>query len=281
MHTCLVLELMGEPLVSFCGRFDNKWLPDYLTRRCLRQLIHALDYAHGVGFIHCDIKYDNILVKIRDHSLIEQYIADFRARTPPQDRTERAYKPIASLPLRRYYFNRVQACDPLGFDFVLADWGLSSIGALKNKLIQAASHRAPEVVLEAGYDDTTDWWNLGVVALHMFRHRILFCHSRPEADYSVREHLAEMVHHAGPIPRELLERGNPRIVQRYLKADGTVRGAPDVRREPLEWTTYLAGLEETDRMQFASFLRVMLAINPGDRGSAEDMLRHPWMNLEP
>jgi serine/threonine protein kinase len=51
-HVCLVFELMGERLRTFRQRFQDNRLPYDAMRRLTRQLVLALDYAHGKDVMH-------------------------------------------------------------------------------------------------------------------------------------------------------------------------------------------------------------------------------------
>ncbi|KAE9965202.1 hypothetical protein BLS_007774 [Venturia inaequalis] len=65
-HYCLVLEVMGETLYSFAGRFPDRKLPVVLVKRFVKQLLDALELAHERGVVHTDVKPDNIMLPLMD-----------------------------------------------------------------------------------------------------------------------------------------------------------------------------------------------------------------------
>jgi serine/threonine-protein kinase SRPK3 len=51
-HVCLVFEVMAETLVNFGRFFEGDGIPSKFMKRFVKQLLLALDYAHGLGVIH-------------------------------------------------------------------------------------------------------------------------------------------------------------------------------------------------------------------------------------
>ncbi|OGM43953.1 CMGC protein kinase [Aspergillus bombycis] len=279
IHVCLVFELMGETLRSFGAWFAESRLPNSVMRRFTIQLLLVLDFAHEHNVIHTDIKPDNIFVKFRDPSLIESgYLAD--VAIPQQDRSEEEYSVVPSTSLRHYYFNEANSRHPTEFGIALGDWGVSSWADRHLcDMIQPVALRSPEVLIKAPWDVSTDFWNLGAVVLEIFQAVRMFSGSvPPDGHYELKEHLAEIVDLFGPFPNELLERGNTSLVQTLFDDDGRIKDAPPMDRSGLASEAFMPGLDQEVRDEFASFLHAMMKINPTDRVSAEDLLRHPWLD---
>ncbi|KAI1837659.1 hypothetical protein DTO006G1_3137 [Penicillium roqueforti] len=277
-HVCLVFELMGETLRSFGAWFIESRLPNSVMRRFTIQLLLALDFAHEHHVIHTDIKPDNIFVKFRDFSLIESgYLAE--VAIPKQNRSEEQYSVIPSIPLRRYYFNETDNTRVAEFDIALGDWGVSSWEDRHlSEIIQPVALRSPEVLIQAPWDASTDWWNLGCVVFEVFRAVRMFSGSAPpDGHYELKEHLREIVDLFGPFPKELLGRGNKDIVQDIFDDNGRIKNSLPMNRPGLASEAFLPGLDQGVRDEFVSFLHAMMKINPTDRISAEDLLRHPWL----
>jgi serine/threonine-protein kinase SRPK3 len=52
-HLCLVLQLMGQTVLSLQQCFPNKQLPVDIGRQIAEQILHALDWLHySCGIIH-------------------------------------------------------------------------------------------------------------------------------------------------------------------------------------------------------------------------------------
>ena len=139
--------------------------------------------------------------------------------------------------------------------------------------------RSPEVLIQAPWDASTDFWNLGAVVLEVFQAVRMFSGSvPPDGHYELKEHLAEIVDLFGPFPNELLEKGSESLVQNLFDGDGRIKDAPPMDRPGLASEAFMPGLDQELRDEFASFLHAMMKINPADRVLAEDLLRHPWLD---
>ncbi|KAI1747774.1 serine/threonine protein kinase [Xylaria castorea] len=276
-HVCLVFQVYGETLGTFGTLFRESMIPTGLMRRFAIQLLLALDYAHYYGVIHTDIQPDNIFVKFRDYSLVESVYLK-KLPVPHQDRGERQYNAIPSQPLQSSYFN--ESHNILEFDIALGDWGVSSFADKHlTENIQPVALRAPEVLIRAPWDAKTDLWNLGAVILELYRAVRMFSGQvEPDGHYEAREHLAEIVDLFGPFPKALLERGNQEIVREIFDEEGKVKDMPPMGRPPLDSEAFVPGLDQDSRETFVSFLRAMMKIDPAERLSPEDYLRHPWLS---
>ncbi|MFN8386504.1 MAG: bifunctional serine/threonine-protein kinase/formylglycine-generating enzyme family protein [Anaerolineales bacterium] len=151
-HPYIVMEyLKGPTLASYLrdlhGR--NERIQPHQVARLLKALTASLDYAHGQGVIHRDIKPGNILL----------------------------HKKVGDIPLDRPLTNDVEA--------ILTDFGLVRIA---NSASQTASgmvsgtpaYMSPEQARGDAIDHRTDIYSLGIVLYEMLAGRVPF-----EADSSL------------------------------------------------------------------------------------------------
>jgi serine/threonine-protein kinase SRPK3 len=99
----------------------------------------------------------------------------------------------------------------------------------------------------------------------------------PDGSYQVKEHLAEMVDLFGPFAKSLLGKGDQELVQKLFDEDGKIKDAPPMNRPGLASDAFTPGLDEEIRTHFVSFLYAMMKLNPEERLSTEDLLRHPYL----
>ncbi|ETR96750.1 kinase-like protein [Trichoderma reesei RUT C-30] len=279
-HVCLIFELMGETLCSFGTLFRENMIPGSVMRKFTIQLLVALDFAHDHNIIHTDIKPDNIFVKFRDYSRIES--GYLQQRIPYQDRQETKYRPIPHSPLGHFYFDEANT-RLIDFDVTLGDWGVSSwIDRHLCEVIQPVALRSPEVLIGAPWDASTDWWNLGAVVLEVYRAvRMFDGRIAPDGRYDVREHLAEIVDLFGPFPKSLLDRGNQDLVRGIFDDEGRVKDQEPFNRPGLASEAFMPGLSQEQRDDCASFLKLLMKIDPTERPSTVDLLRHRWLAALP
>lgn len=188
------------------------------------------------------MKPNNIFVKIRDYSFIESgYLKEIPI--PHQNREEAEYRPVPSQPLRWFYFD-CNARASAEFDITLGDWGISS-WTTKHliEIIQPVALRAPEVIIGAPWDASTDWWNFGAVLLEVFRAvRMFDGRIPPDGHYEPREHLIEIIDLFGPFPKKLLEKGNQDFVRDLFDDEGGIKDAEPLNRAGLMSEAFTPGM---------------------------------------
>ncbi|PWY87447.1 putative serine-threonine protein kinase [Aspergillus heteromorphus CBS 117.55] len=260
-HVCLVMEVLAEDLRRFSFFFKDARIPDTILKSITRQLLKALEYAHSCGVIHTDIKSDNIMVKVRDYSVIERWLKA-KETNPDAD--------LGTLNLDRPYWL-------WGVQVVICDWGLASwVDQHLTENIQPRIIRAPEALLKAPWSTEVDIWSVGVMLPEFFDCHQMFNGRTVNGEYNMRYHLAEMDAVLGPFPHRLLSRADKQLVKRFFDEKGRLQGAVDGPRARLDvWVGRELNQENTDLL---SMLWAMLRINPEDRLPAGALLNARWLH---
>lgn len=117
--------------------------------------------------------------------------------------------------------------------------------------------------------------------LEVFRCVRMFDGRSPsDGHYELKQHLRETIAYFGPFPQGLLQKGDAELVATYFDDSGHIRGSPALELPSLESDDYMDDLDQEDRKNFVSFLRALMKIDPQDRLSTMDLLRHPWLGIE-
>ncbi|KGO75567.1 hypothetical protein PITC_098500 [Penicillium italicum] len=257
-HLCLVLEPMAENMKDFCFFFEDIKIPNSVLKRITKQLLSALDYAHSLGIIHTDIKQDNILIRIRDKSIIEKHL----------------HRPQSSL-------GELNFDDPSEFsqvEVILSDWGTASWESLHlTEFIQPRLLRAPEVLLQAPWGKEVDIWNLGALlpelidTVQMFSGRARVT----GGDYRIKHHIEEVYALLGPFPSYLLAEGNQEIVRKIFNENLQIRDP--IERPPAKLEKWIKCLCGEEKERFLLLLRSMLTIDPKNRKTAQLLQNEEWL----
>ncbi|KAL0230504.1 hypothetical protein PCE1_004063 [Barthelona sp. PCE] len=247
-------------------------------REVARNMIEAIQALSSEGYIHTDIKPENILLT-QKHSNggstpnIEKQEEDFENEGGP------------------------------------AKWILSDLGSAVHStqkppsIICTRQFRPPEAILQLKYDFKVDIWSLGCVLFELYTGDMMF------PTHSNHEHLAMIEHLIGPIPTAMVEEAPDAIRQKYFSGrplhliwPPTNRMGPNKQPEidvkthrrsqsndkyktienvvsVMERVKSMKTMEErVPDPDFRDFLFRMLAIDPCIRNTPENLLNHPFLS---
>lgn len=137
-HMCIVTDVLSLNLYSLLEITRFKGLSVDLVRSFSRKIVQGLSFVHSKGIIHCDVKPENIMVRLPAH-----------------------FDPADS--------------NPADFGVKLIDFGLSCFdNEISYSYIQSRFYRAPEVIIGANYNNKIDLWLFGCVVAELFTGSPLF-----------------------------------------------------------------------------------------------------------
>lgn len=142
--------------------------------------------------------------------------------------------------------------------------------------IQTRQYRAPEVIINAGYDCTTDMWSLACMIFELLTGDYLFDPMGSEEYPRDEDHLALIMECVGPMPESMIKRG--RNSKTYFNMKGDLRHIKTLKFWGLdEVLKQKYHLHPVEARNLASFLGPMLVVDPAGRANAKDLLGHPWL----
>jgi len=168
----LVMEFLpGGDMMTLLMKKDI--LTEEAAQFYMTETAIAIDYIHNLGFIHRDIKPDNILLDSRGHVKL----SDFGLCTglKKSHRTE-FYRDLSSVKTSDFTQN------PMDSKRKAETWK-SKRRALAYSTVGTPDYIAPEVFLQTGYDKSCDWWSLGVIMFEMLIGYPPFCSETPQETY--------------------------------------------------------------------------------------------------
>lgn len=200
----------------------------------------AMEYIHGLHIIHSDLKPENILMKSYSRCLVK--VIDFGSSI---------------------FFH-----DNLSF------------------YLQTRSYRAPEVIIGVKYDEKIDIWSVGCILAEIYSGRVLF------ENETVGGMLAKIQGILGGWPEWMISQGQ--LVHKFFSKGmviheeifdedpyGGHQGDPKrptgYFRAIVPKQSNLKARVKCNDEYFLDFLKGCLRIDPSQRLSAKEALRHPFI----
>eukprot|EP01053_Blabericola_migrator_P008143 Blabericola_migrator_1__8142@NODE_41_length_17267_cov_152_291279_g37_i0_p3_GENE_NODE_41_length_17267_cov_152_291279_g37_i0NODE_41_length_17267_cov_152_291279_g37_i0_p3_ORF_typecomplete_len541_score51_63Pkinase/PF00069_25/2_4e53Pkinase_Tyr/PF07714_17/1_9e26Pkinase_fungal/PF17667_1/2_9e07Kinaselike/PF14531_6/5_1e05Kdo/PF06293_14/0_00062RIO1/PF01163_22/0_12_NODE_41_length_17267_cov_152_291279_g37_i01519916821 len=272
-HVCLVMERLGIALYDFL--LENNFRPflmrdiQTITRDCLR----ALSFLRLSGITHTDLKPENIL-------LVDDAI-DYYQRDVGEYGTTLTMIPHQTVEMmtpeeRKSLFKRPRSAHIKVVDFGSAAYDDED----HSSLINTRQYRAPEVILDIGWDISSDMWSFGCILVELYTGQLLF------QTHEHFEHLAMMERIIGTIPKHMLQKAHDLNTQgaKYATNRGTLAWPPATASSAsIKLVESLDSLElhiGANYIEFLDLVKSLLQIDPASRPTPQELLQHPFLLME-
>merc|ERR1719192_3141496 len=170
----LIMEFLpGGDLMTLLMKKDT--LTEDAAQFYISETALAIQSIHALGFIHRDIKPDNILLDARGHVKL----SDFGLCTglKKSHRTD-FYSDLSNVSPTDFSVN----ANPMDSKRKLESWKRNR-RALAYSTVGTPDYIAPEVFLQTGYDKSVDMWSLGVIMFEMLVGYPPFASETPQETY--------------------------------------------------------------------------------------------------
>lgn len=145
--------------------------------------------------------------------------------------------------------------------------------------IQTRQYRSPEVIIGADYNTSADVWSFACTIFEMVTGDFLFEPRKGQNYDKDDDHLAQMMELLGRMPKNLALSG--KNSKKFFDSKGHLRRISGLNFWPLKKVLVEKyRIKEDEATALADFLLPMLSWNHESRASAQQMLKHPWLDLK-
>ncbi|KAG0709365.1 kinase-like protein [Suillus ampliporus] len=188
LYLYLIMEFLpGGDLMTMLMKYDV--FSEDVTRFYMAECILAIEAVHDLGYIHRDIKPDNILIDKNGHLKLSDFglstglhkttDGDFYKRLIEQDKPKDSARNSVQVNAINLTMSREQ----------IATWKANR-RKLAYSTVGTPDYIAPEVFMLKGYGKECDWWSLGAIMFECVWPNYLYfpeeVHLSQEAEHLIR-----------------------------------------------------------------------------------------------
>ncbi|XP_076265016.1 serine/threonine-protein kinase tricornered isoform X2 [Rhynchophorus ferrugineus] len=220
----LIMEFLpGGDMMTLLMKKDT--LSEECTQFYIAETALAIDSIHKLGFIHRDIKPDNLLLDAKGHLKL----SDFGLCTglKKSHRTD-FYRDLSQAKPSDF----IITSSPMDSKRRAESWKKNR-RALAYSTVGTPDYIAPEVFLQTGYGSACDWWSLGVIMYEMLIGYPPFCSENPQDTYRKVMNWRETLVFPAEVP--ISEEAKDTIVKFCCEAErrlGSQKGLDDLKLVP-------------------------------------------------
>lgn len=262
-HTCIILEKFGPTLYDAIASQGFKPINLYAIRSILYNICCGLKELHHSGFIHTDLKTENIVLP---NHFDAKNDFDRPFTSPPQSSSD---NDDCQIEISYPNNSRKSQINARLIDFDSLKQGFK----WHRSLATTCEYRAPEILLGLQWGTECDMWSLGCILVELATGTIEF------ASTNDLEHLLLIQHMIAPIPGKMLKATTKQEVSAFVCGnliDPNCLGPQikdDILQKPTLWE--LLSFDE----ELNNLAQKLLNPDPSERINIDQVLNHPFFQL--
>ena len=262
----MIFELLGLSLYEYLKMNSFMGFNIVQIQKIAYQLLTGLNFIHRAKIIHTDLKPENILFVKSDYNKIFRF-----PKNVPNNGG-----------------NNLYYCEVKNPDIKIIDFG-SAIKLDKNKspygIINTRQYRSPEVILQCcAINEKTDIWSLGCILYEIYTGDLLF------ATHGNEEQLCLIQKACGHYPEWMVKDTSIKDLHKlFVKCNEHINdyiislekcAKPKEIEKAIEKQKTVDEFTHPLHQLFGDFIKYLLTVNPKERPSAADALKHHFFKYD-
>lgn len=273
---CLVCEALGLSLYDVLKRnhYRGFWMQDIQSMAL--QCFEALEFLHvHLHMAHTDLKLENVLFQSPAEPRPARFLREefWQASEAAAGSSRRRQQELHE------YFR------PASTRIKLIDFGNATYeNEHHSTVINTRQYRAPEVILQVGWNERADLWSVGCILMELYTGQLLF------RTHENCEHLALMEQILEALPAQMLQRASRNAKEEFLRKVASEYGDQWTLRYPESASSSASQHHVKCQRQLrdqvlpahrslAELTGEILRIDPTQRTDARQALRHPFFRI--
>ena len=285
-YFAIIFELLGLSLYDFLKNNSYKGYTMTQVQNFAKQIFEGIEFLHKINIIHTDLKPENILLVDSDYEKIKKY-DEIPINITLKDDSESANNSCMSTKCNSNQYKEKTLYKKLkNTKIKIIDFGSAVEGRdIGNGIINTRQYRCPEVILDCyKWDDKSDIWSIACILVELYTGELLF------RTHNNQEHLSLIEKVCGHYPNWMVKGSKFKDLQYIFTSCNRHRNDKvvdirkcakynDVKRALSNQRTINESICPRHHA-FCKFIQYLLKIDPKERPSAAEVLRHEFFKTK-
>ena len=285
-YYAIIFELLSLSLYDFIKQNSYKGFTMNQIQQIAKQIFEGVAFLHSINIVHTDLKPENIILENADYDVISDY-DNLPVNTILKEENESGNNSVNSM---KSLSNGIKQKEVVLYkklkntNIKIIDFGSAvEIKETGKGIINTRQYRAPEVILNCyDWDAKSDIWSIACILMELYTGELLF------PTHNNQEHLCLIEKVCGHYPSKMVRNTeDSELYELFIDCPKHQHDKKiDIKRcvkynevkNALAFQRKLNECINPRHHMFEEFMKFLLKIDPRERPSAEEALKHDFFS---